>query len=210
MSDATPVSTEQLHNWVDRLRAGDRAAADDLLRATCGRLERLARRMLRDYPNVKRWADTGDVVQVAMVRLLKALESIRPASTREYFGLAALQIRRRLLDLARHFGGPRGLGTKHKSLPPGDGATPLDDVPDPHTDAYGLDLWQQFHEAVERLPDDEREVVSLAFYHGWTHARIAELLQVSERTVRRYWQSACVRLADALGGRMPDLGGRAG
>jgi RNA polymerase sigma factor (sigma-70 family) len=70
-----------------------------------------------------------------------------------------------------------------------------------------LDLWAAFHAAVEHLPAAEREVVGLAFYHGWTHARIAELLQVSERTVRRHWQSACLRLNEALGGRLPGGGG---
>ena len=53
--------TGWLHDRVNRLRAGDRAAADDLLRAVGGRLERLARRMLRGYPVVRSGADTGDV-----------------------------------------------------------------------------------------------------------------------------------------------------
>jgi hypothetical protein len=34
------VNTVQLHLWVDRLRAGDRAARDELLRAAGNRLER--------------------------------------------------------------------------------------------------------------------------------------------------------------------------
>ena len=38
MTDPPTVNTVQLHRWVDRLRAGDRAAADELLRATAGPL----------------------------------------------------------------------------------------------------------------------------------------------------------------------------
>ena len=49
------LRTTQLHDWLDRFQAGDRAAADELLRATGTRLERLARRMLKGFPNVKRW-----------------------------------------------------------------------------------------------------------------------------------------------------------
>jgi len=62
-----------------------------------------------------------------------------------------------------------------------------------------------FHQEVENLPTKEREVLGLAFYHGWTQAEIARLFRVDERTIRRYYQSACVKLHDRLGGRTPDL-----
>jgi RNA polymerase sigma factor (sigma-70 family) len=55
---------------------------------------------------------------------------------------------------------------------------------------------------VARLPAEEREVVGLTFYHGWTQAQIAELFSVDERTIRRRWRSACQRLGKALGGQL--------
>ena len=86
--------TTQLHGWLDRIRAGDHSAKDELLRSVCGRLERLARKMLRGFPRVQRWEDTADVFQNSVVRLCRALEVVDIASTREFFGLAATQIRR--------------------------------------------------------------------------------------------------------------------
>lgn len=68
-----------------------------------------------------------------------------------------------------------------------------------------LDLWCRFHEAVEQLPPEEREVMGLAFYHGWTQVQIAELFQVDERTVRRRWQAACLKLSKLLGDTLPSL-----
>ena len=56
---------------------------------------------------------------------------------------------------------------------------------------------------VERLPVEEREVVGLIYYHGWTQQQVAELLGVSERTVRRHWVSAVARLSTGLGGLFP-------
>jgi RNA polymerase sigma factor (sigma-70 family) len=53
------------------------------------------------------------------------------------------------------------------------------------------------------LPDEEREIFGLRFYHGLTQAEVAGVLQVSDRTVRRHWHAACVRLRDALGGDFP-------
>src|SRR5580704_7430008 len=90
-----------LRNYIARWQAGDRAAADELLRATSARLEKLARRMTRSFPNVRGQADTGDVLQNSLIRLLRTLQTLRPATTRDFFNLAAVHIRRELLDLAR-------------------------------------------------------------------------------------------------------------
>src|SRR5476649_2911770 len=86
-----------------RLSAGDAAARNELFRHASGRLERLARRMLHHYPTVHRWAGTDDVLQNALIRLLRALETVHPATPRDFLGLAAEQIRRELIDLARRF-----------------------------------------------------------------------------------------------------------
>jgi RNA polymerase sigma factor (sigma-70 family) len=58
---------------------------------------------------------------------------------------------------------------------------------------------------VEALPLEEREVVSLIFYHDWKQHQVGELLGVDERTVRRYWRSAVGRLSSKLDGRFPSV-----
>src|SRR5437867_1878823 len=90
-----------LQTCLDRWRAGDRDAADDLLRMTLGRLEKLAHRMMQAFPNVRNIADSDDVLQNSVLRLLRTLRSMRPARVRDFFNLAAVHIRRELLDLAR-------------------------------------------------------------------------------------------------------------
>src|SRR4051794_31546076 len=72
MSDPS-VRTTQLHLWLERMRAGDVGARDELLRGFCGRLESLAHKMLRRFPHVQRWAQTDDVLQNALMRLLRSL-----------------------------------------------------------------------------------------------------------------------------------------
>jgi RNA polymerase sigma-70 factor (ECF subfamily) len=124
---------------------------------------------------------------------------MRPATPRDFFNLAAVHIRRELLDLARRGRSrhtiPLEKGTS-SSPHPAEPAAPDDRGPD-------AEVWVRFHEAVDRLPTEEREVVGLAFYHGWTQDRIAELFGVDERTIRRRWSAACQRLR-ALAGDMPD------
>src|SRR5438093_1291991 len=95
-------STTQLQLWLARGNAGDRTARDELIRHTCGRLHRLTQRMLQGYQRVKQFEQTDDVFQTALLRLHKALEEVRPPSLADYYRLAAVQVRRVLIDLARH------------------------------------------------------------------------------------------------------------
>jgi RNA polymerase sigma factor (sigma-70 family) len=195
------LHTTQLHAWVDRVRAGDLAARDELLCGVGGRLERLARKMLKSYPTVRRWVETGDVLQNAQLRLLRSLRDVRPDSVRGFFGLAAEQMRRELLDLARHFHGPMGVGANHSSQAAArDGRAPVVDPPDARTDPDDLERWTAFHEGVAVLPTEEREVVGLIFYHGWKQAEVADLFQVTVRTVQRRWQAAMGTLHQRLNG----------
>ena len=98
---APSFDSVNLQQYLDRWRAGDRGAADELLRATGSRLEKLARRMTRAFPNVRGQVDTGDVLQNSLIRLLRTLLTLRPSTTRDFFNLAAVHIRRELIDLAR-------------------------------------------------------------------------------------------------------------
>src|SRR5688572_5186475 len=114
------ASTTYLQGLIARASTGDLSARDDLLKHTYNRLLRLTHRMLQDFPRVRQWEETDDVLQNAQVRLLRALEAVNPASLRDFFALASAQIRRELLDLARHYFGPEGAGKRQVPLrPPG-------------------------------------------------------------------------------------------
>lgn len=200
------LRTTLLHRLIDQARDGDRSAFDELIRLTSQRLEVMARNMLRSFPKVARWEQTFDVFQNATLRLLRTLDKIKPESVAAFMGLAATHIRRELLDLARHYGGPQGHGAHHDSVAaePGSSATPLDPAA-PTDNGPDLELWSAFHQAVEELSAEEREVVGLVFYHGWTQQEVAELFHVNERTIRRRWMSACQRLHQMLHGRLPEM-----
>ncbi len=196
------AKTTVLVQLLERMQGGDSAARDELLRAFQTRLEHLAGKMLKRYPSVARWVEVEDVLQGSLMRLLRALESVQPDSTRAFFGLAAEQMRRELLDLARRLYGPQGVGANNASVQ-GDPATsqPAFDQAVGGGDDGDLEQWCQFHEEVERLPVHQREVVGLIFYHGWNQTQVAELFQVNVRTVRRWWDSALVKLHRVLKGK---------
>jgi RNA polymerase sigma-70 factor (ECF subfamily) len=206
MADAADSTTE-IQLRLDRLRAGDESARDELLNTSCGRLRRLARKMLRGFPGVRRWEETDDVLQNAALRLRRALQDVRPDTVRDFFNLATLQIRRELIDLARHYEGPQGPGRHHGSGAPtdasGDAADPLDAPTDTH-DPARLASWTEFHHTVESLPEAEREVFDVLWYQGLSQREAAAVLGVTERVARRRWRSAQLRLHQLLGGRLPE------
>jgi DNA-directed RNA polymerase specialized sigma24 family protein len=45
------------------------------------------------------------------------------------------------------------------------------------------------------------EVVKLRFYVGLTHLEVAALLEISEKTARRHWQVAKIRLFQLISER---------
>jgi RNA polymerase sigma-70 factor (ECF subfamily) len=202
--------TETLQPLLDRLAGGDTAAADDLIAHAMERLRRLARKMLRDNPRVRRWEQTDDVLHNALVRLHRALKAVRPESVRAFMGLAAKQIRRELIDLGRHHYGPEGHAEHHASDPQG-----RDEQGDarPRVEAHAESAsgplsqlqWQEFHELVQALPDEEREVFDLTFYQDMPQAEVARLLNVSVPTVKRRWRSAKLLLHQAMKTTPPEV-----
>lgn len=204
MAEVTRRTTELLDLW----QAGDQSARDRLLERCCERLRILAHRMLRQrFSHVGRWEQTDDVLQRAMLRLYQSLEAVTLQSGRHFHNLAVTQIRRELIELARHYYGPLGLGTKHETDRPVDDVEgrrtpkhePLDRSPEPSSVAE----WVEFHQKIDELPPEEREVIELLFYQDLTQEEAAEVLGVTDRTVRRRWAEAKTRLCEAFGGEPP-------
>ncbi|HEX4591860.1 MAG TPA: sigma-70 family RNA polymerase sigma factor [Gemmataceae bacterium] len=188
----------QTTRLVHRLRAGDPAARGGLIDHAQRRFHRLASRMLSTYPGVKRWVETDDVLQSAVARLFRALQSVAVESSAHFHRLAALQIRRELLDLVKRYTGPEGLGGNHHT----NGRSP-DDPEGPLALAAGGPAspgeWVETLEEVAALPEQEREVVDLLFFDGLSRSEVAALLGVCEKTVGRRLRSARRILGKALG-----------
>jgi RNA polymerase sigma-70 factor (ECF subfamily) len=200
----------ELQTILDRLAADDEKAVDDLITHSNDRLQRLARKMLGQNPRVRRWHSTGDVLQNAMMRLMRSVKEVKPATVKAYVGLAATQIRRELIDLARHEFGPEGAGANHASDPrvagqDGKNLPAAENAADPHTGPQTQAQWQEFHEQVQRLPEEEREVFDLLFYQGLTQEVAAKHLGVSVPTVKRRWREARLKLHEVSKARTGEL-----
>lgn len=193
-------SDTTIQSWLNRMVAGEVDARDLLIEHATGRLRVVTRTMLRRSPLVRRWEETDDVVQRAVLRLYQCLAEVRPSTVRELFGLARLQIRRELVDLARHYYGPQGHGRHHDANGSPDWPNrvsrheAIDDTHEPSS----LAEWTEFHEQVGLLPDAERETFELRWYQGLTFEEIGTIIGATDRTAKRHWRSACRILHERL------------
>jgi RNA polymerase sigma factor (sigma-70 family) len=200
-------STRELQGLIDRLNAADPAAANALIGRACDRLRRLTHTVFRDFGRLHRLEDTDDVLNAAVLRLLRRLQGEnKPDSVREFFRRAAREIRCALLDLTKHYFGPEGPAVREVAAEPGSG---MGDGISPENvtstfDPGRLAQWTEFHRQVEALPDEEREAFELLWYQGLTQEEAAHLLGVSEVTVKRRWAAARLRLGAALRPADPD------
>jgi RNA polymerase sigma factor (sigma-70 family) len=196
------LNTTRLHHLVDRFRAGDREAGDELIRAALGRMKNLAHKALHLSPRVRRWTEVEDVLQNALLRLQQALLHLRPDSTRVFFRMAAEMIRRELIDLARKLLGAGGLAANLESNAnridsAGRLIAKLEPAAPPEPPDH-LEQWAAFHDAVAHLDEEMGEVFRLRYYHDLANEQIAELVEVNEKTVRRRYRKACEALAPFL------------
>ena len=194
--------------WLALAQSGDDSAWDAIIDHSCERLRRLARRMLRNYPALRRWEQTDDILQTAVIRLHRSLRAVKPESSSQYYGLAAIQIRRSLLDLTRHHFGPHGTGANHHS----DDLQNKDGKPSSSIEAHAeagqepstLAEWNEFHQAVERLPEQEQQVFNLLWYDGMSQPEAAAVTGIPLRTLKRRWQVARLKLIELMDGETPE------
>lgn len=163
---------------------------DSLLTHSMERLRAMARQGLRDFQRLNGLLQTDDVLQEAMLRLHGSLKEVKPPNLRAYLGLASVQIRRILIDMARNLLGPQGFGKNELT------GQALQRVPNRITNS--VDRWIIFNDMIDRLLPEEREVVDLLFVHGMTHEEVSALLGISVSTSKRRWLAARLKLGDIL------------
>lgn len=193
MADST--TTLVLQSLLAHCADGNAAAKQELINRAHDRLLRVARQLLGSFSRLRVEEETAGVLNDAYLRLHTSLEEVKPATVREFMGLAALEIRRTLLDRIRRMEG-RGQRTRPErvSLDAGDGH----DVADPDFDESRRTLALDLLEALATLPDEERETVELLFFHGCTQAEAAAIVGAHEDTIKRRWSKARIKLADKL------------
>ena len=190
-------TTQQIQTLLDRLRKGDKAARREFLEQVCGRLKRLAAKILTgSFPNLHARHDVDSVVHETWLRLMQAMEKSDPPTVADFFRLAAHKIRQVLLDMADR---QRRIDQRETFLSRGDSQFgERSELGDQTHDGARLALWTEFHNKVGRLEAMERTVFEMHYYLGLSQAEIARALELHPRKVSYLWIAATEKLADEL------------
>lgn len=157
------------------------------------RLQRFCATVLHhDYPRLTHAPlnlQTDELLSAVVERLLKALREARPRTVREFFALAGQHMRWELNDLARRLDKqPAALEMCEWQV-----AEPAS------SDSALSPDGRRMLEAIDSLPDDEREAFDLVRIQGLTYAEAAELLGVVTKTVQRRLERGLRLLTERLG-----------
>jgi RNA polymerase sigma factor (sigma-70 family) len=190
-------STIQLQTLLDRLRRGDKEARRKFLEQACGRLRRLAAKILfGSFPKLQGRHDVDSVVHETWLRLMQAVDQADPPTVADFFRLAAHKIRQVLLDMADR---QRRIDQRETLLSRRDSQFSASGGPGDQTyDGARLAQWTEFHNKVGRLDDLERAVFEMHYYLGLPQAEIARVLDLHPRKVSYLWIAATEKLADEL------------
>lgn len=191
MSESGPPASEPSHEITELLiAAGPSAMQDDrLLAAVYEDLKRIARARLRTERD-DHTLGTTDLVHESYLRLVDQRRA-EWQDRQHFYRVAAMMMRRVLVDHARrHLAARRGGEHRRVSL---DGELlGVDEQADLIVEID--DLLGRLGRLDERLP----RVVECRWFAGYTESETAEVLGVSERTVRRDWKKARALLREAL------------
>ena len=187
-------TTAVVQRYLDAL-AGD-TPAEPIIRAlldqSVRRLQLLCANLLyRGYPRLMRPPmnlEPDELLGAVVERLLKAMRVARPRTVREFFALANQHMRWELNDLARRLDEQPDMVRLREGLEP----APASSVSELSSDG------RRILEAIDNLPEEEREVFSLVRIQGLTHTEAAGVLGVSTKTVQRRLNRALLLLAERL------------
>lgn len=175
----------------------------DLLEQSVRRLRILCASLLyRSYPRLAKPPinlEADELLDGVVAGLLRALQKIRPKTVREFFALANQHMRWQLNDLARLLDKQphvAALAESGVAGPPSSGGSVLSQ------DA------RRMLEAIDGLPEQEREVFDLIRIQGLTQVETARVVGVSEKTVQRYLNRARLLLSEQLSDLRPAVSER--
>jgi RNA polymerase sigma factor (TIGR02999 family) len=180
----------ELTQLFDAVNAGEPNAVDRLISAMYQDLHQLAHRRLNARPRRNSLETTG-LVHESYLRLLKT-GCLRVTDRAHFLAYSSRVMRSIIVDLVRRrLAERRSGGMLQVTLD----TRAIDEAQPAEEDLLRI------HEVLEELGQSEpriAQVVEMRYFGGLSESEIAEVLELTERTVRRDWQKAKLLLSAAL------------
>jgi len=180
------VVEDELKDLIAKAKLGDRAAFDELVKATYQRVHGLALRLTGNEH------DADDVVQDTYVRAFRSLRKFRGDAR------FSTWLHRITANSASTYMGRRQRDSRHDDI---DAVIDLADRREANDPEFALQngaVGQRLRRALDNLPERLRNVVVLRDVHGMSHREIANELEISEAAAKVRLHRARARLRDGL------------
>lgn len=190
---------------VARYREGDRKALDELFARYYDRMHAVVR--LRIGGALRRRLDSVDLVQEAFMAALKGIDRFAPRSEGDFFHWLCAIAENRIRDQAEHFAAQKRDAARDQPLdqrrPSSDSLVgPIADLmtrTSPATRVVREEDVARLEEAIDALPQPQREAILLVRYEGLSLQEAAEAMARTPDAVRMLVARGLVALAKALG-----------
>jgi RNA polymerase sigma factor (sigma-70 family) len=186
-------NTTHFARLLDRIRAGDPSAGDQLVNDAYRRVHDLTHFVLRgEYPQAGRGLGTDEIVSLSMEQFFHTVRnglSRVPANPAELFGFVGRIVRCTVIDEVR-----RRAGRKFRTQFPPAG------LPADHDTPGGKDLSDEvlerlaWQEMVERLPEDEAALLTWRYVWQLTNEEIAGESGCDPSTVSKRLRAVLLKL----------------
>jgi RNA polymerase sigma-70 factor (ECF subfamily) len=183
LDDVIPAS---LNDLLARVAEGDQAAFSQLYDQTSARVLGLVRRLLKDH------AQSEEVTQEIFLEVwqnAKRYDAAKGSATTWILTMA----HRRAVDRIRSSQSTRDRDTKI-------GLRDMETEYDSVSESVEIKVeHERVGQALQRLTELQRQAVTLAYYGGYSHSEVAEMLKVPIGTVKTRLRDGMIRLRDELG-----------
>lgn len=169
------------HDLIDRCRQGDRSAYQRLYKLYCRSMYNIGYRIVNDQDEAE------DVLQEAFISAFNSLENYRGDST---FGawLKRIVINKAINQLNKK---------KLDRMPEDETFDVKEEETIDELEGFPFTV-EKVRDAIERLPDGYRSVLSLYLMEGYDHGEIAEILRITESTSKSQFNRAKKKLKELL------------
>jgi len=198
MTSETPQPTELL----ERAQSGDEQACRELLLHVADRLERyIADKMPQKHQSN---FSAEDVLQEVLLAIHRDLSSYSPQSGASFYSWCYRIADHRLLDAIRRVERKKRGGDRKKieGSPEHSGAGFIDGVPgkvtSPSVRVVRKEKADALHDALEELPENQREALKMRFIENRSQNSIAGRLAVTQAAVEGLLKRGKHKLADML------------
>jgi RNA polymerase sigma-70 factor (ECF subfamily) len=183
LDDIVPVS---LNDLLGLVADGDQAAFGQLYDQSSGRVLGLVRRLLKDH------AQSEEVTQEIFLEIWQNAKRYDPAKGSATTWILTMA-HRRAVDRIRSSQSTRD---RDNRIGLRDMETEYDSV----SESVEITVeHERVGQALKRLTQLQRQAVTLAYYGGYSHSEVAEMLKVPIGTVKTRLRDGMIRLRDELG-----------